>query len=300
MSRRIGQTAPVTAGATAETTTARWVVLFGAVVCGTTGTAVQWLVPDAAPLSAGAMRLAVGALTLVVTAGIAGQRWLHFRGHRRWLLAGGVAVAAYQGCFFTGTTRAGVALGTVVALGSAPMFSGLIDAVLFRRVPSRRWMAGTLLAVVGVALIAGNRPSGAVDAVGVLAALGAGLGWATYAKIGQQRMGLGLHSTASMAGMFVVGAVLSLPLLAAVDSGWVLTRAGAALSLYLGVITIGVVYTSFGWGLRKLSAPSVVTLTLAEPMTAAVLSVVVLHQPMPLIGWVGVVTVLLALMLSAG
>ena len=46
---------------------------------------------------------------------------------------GALGVAGYQPAFFTGTSRSGVALGTVVALGSGPLFTGLIEAVGFRR-----------------------------------------------------------------------------------------------------------------------------------------------------------------------
>ena len=74
---------------------------------------------------------------------------------------------------------------------------------------------------------------------------------------------------------------------------------GIALSLYLGIITIGVVYTCLGWGLRKLPAPTVVTLTLAEPTTAAILATAVLHQSVGMAGWIGIAVVLVALFLTA-
>ncbi len=282
-----------------STTRTAVLVLIAGCLCGTTGTALARFAHDASPLSAGTMRLLLGGLTLAAIAAVRGQRVGTLRGHRSWLAAGAVAVAGYQLCFFTGTSRTGVALATVLALGSAPVFSGLISAVLHRRPPSMRWAAGTALAIVGIAGIARSQPSSATDPAGILAALGAGLGWAVYAMIGQERIRAGLDSTACMAAMFTGGALLSLPLLAAGHVGWALTPSGAALSLYLGVITVGVVYALLGWGLRVLPAPTVVTLTLTEPMTAAVLAALVLHQDIGLPGWIGVTIVMIALVITA-
>jgi drug/metabolite transporter, DME family len=284
---------------TNTTTNATCVVLFGSVLCGTTGTALTRLAPHASALSAGAMRLVIGGITLAGIALAKGRRPSELTGHRTWLGVGGVAVALYQICFFTGTTRTGVALATVIALGSAPVFSGLINATMLRRPPTVRWAAGTALAVVGIALIARSQPSARSDFGGILAALAAGLGWAIYAMIAQQRISRGLDSTSCMAAMFTGGAILSTPLLAVGHKDWISTRNGIGLSLYLGVVTIGIVYTCLGWGLRKLPAPTVLTLTLAEPATAAILASIVLHQTIGIAGWVGVAVVLAALLVTA-
>lgn len=179
------------------------------------------------------------------------------------------------------------------------MFSGLITAVTLRQPPTTRWATGTALAVIGISLIARSQPSLRTDLGGILAALAAGLGWAIYAMIARQRIGAGLDSTTCMAAMFTGGAILSAPLLAVGDTAWMTTRNGIGLALYLGVVTIGVVYTCLGWGLGRLPAPTVVTLTLAEPMTAAILSSLVLRQTVGVAGWIGVVIVLAALLITA-
>jgi drug/metabolite transporter, DME family len=289
----------LTANTTNNITNASGVVLSAGVLCGTTGTALTSLAPQASPLSAGAMRLVIGGITLAGIAAAKGRRSCDLTGHRKWLAVGAVAVALYQICFFTGTARTGVALATVIALGSAPVFSGLINATILRRPPTMRWAAGTALAVIGIALIAHSQPSARTDLRGILAALAAGLGWAIYAMIAQQRISHGLDSTSCMAAMFTGGAILSAPLLAVGNTTWMTTRNGIGLSIYLGVVTVGVVYTCLGWGLGKLPAPTVLTLTLAEPMTAAILASIVLHQTIGTAGWIGVMVVLAALLITA-
>ncbi|MFC7645752.1 DMT family transporter [Streptosporangium lutulentum] len=51
------------------------------------------------------------------------------------LLPAAVAVAAYQLCYFAAVTRTGVAIGTVVAIGSGPVFTGLLSWGLDRVPP---------------------------------------------------------------------------------------------------------------------------------------------------------------------
>src|SRR4051794_30489256 len=115
-------------------------VVVAACLFGTTGTALGRFAPDAAPNGVSALRLVIGAVALVVIAMAGGARPRALRGHATWLMSGGVAVAAYQLCFFAGTTRTGVALATVATIGSGPVFAGLIDLVVFRRPPSAGWL----------------------------------------------------------------------------------------------------------------------------------------------------------------
>lgn len=273
-------------------------VVLAALLFGTTGTALQRFEPGAAANGVSALRLLVGSGALCAVAIIdrptAARPW---RTVRVQVALGGLAVAAYQVCFFIGTTRTGVALATVVTIGSGPVFSGVIDACLYRRAPARPWLLGTAVSVVGVVLL-GTRDA-RVDALGLLAALGSGLGWAIYATIGKRQIERGLDSTACMAGMFSVAAIVVSPFLFTEDIGWVVSPHGALLALYLGVFTVGAAYTSYGRGLRHLTAPTVITLTLAEPITAAVLSSAILHESIDAVGWLGIALVLAGLVVTA-
>lgn len=272
-------------------------VICAAVLFGTTGTA-QSLGPDGTtPLGVGTLRIAVGAVAL----------WVLARRRPRvpavadlpWLLLGAVGVGAYQPTFFTGTERAGVALGTIVALGSGPAFAGLLDAVLFRRRPSRAWLVATVVALAGGALlVAAQGGAVRVDALGVVAALGAGLSYAVYAVATKVLIGRGWNSTEALASQFTLGAVVLLPFLAAEPLGWVGTGPGLLMLAHLGVITVGVAYWLYGIGLRTLPTSTAVLLTLAEPVTAALAAVVVLDERLPALGWLGAALVVLGLALG--
>ena len=80
-----------------------------------------------------------------------------------------------------------------------------------------------------------------------------------------------------MAGAFGLGAVLLAPVLAVKGAG-LAAPDGAALILFLGVVPTALAYLLFARGLKRLSAAETATLTLAEPLTATLLGVVVLSE----------------------
>ncbi len=202
-------------------------------------------------------------------------------------------------CYFLAVDRTGVAVGTVATIGSGPMFAGLIAAAIDRRAPPARWLIGTCLGVGGVALLGLLGRDASVDGAGIALAFSAGLGWAVFATVGKYQIDRGRDSTASMAAMFTGGAILMAPLLIWHEPNWVASWSGAWVALYLGVATVGLAYTLYGYALRHLTTPTVVTLTLLEPITAATLGAAVVHEGIVPVGWVGIGLVLAGLVLVA-
>jgi drug/metabolite transporter, DME family len=268
----------------------RSLVLLSALCFGTTGTA-QALGPDGTePSVVGAARVAVGGALLALLA------WR--RGGAAWpalpVLLGAVGVAAYQLTFFAAVDATGVAVGTVVALGSGPVFAG----VLAREPLTARWAVATGLAVTGVAVLVAAGTSAEIDPGGILLALGAGLSYATY-TVAAKRLLAHHEPEAVMARLFGIGAVLLAPVLIVNGLGEVATAGGIALALYLGAVPTALAYVLFARGLRHLPANEVATLTLAEPVTATMLGVVVLaERPGPIAG-LGVALVLAGLAVLA-
>jgi len=276
-------------------------VVGASLLFGTTGTAQALGPGTTTPLGVGAARLVLGAAALAVIALLSpkpgGRRW---RSALPALLVGAVAVAAYHLLWFAGLRRTGVALGTIVGIGSGPVFAGLIHLVLRRTPLSRAWALGTALTVAGAALL-GSRGAGglSVDPLGIVCVVGSGFGYAVYAEAAKRAIEAGLDPRGAMAGVFVLAAVLAFPVMAIEPMGWLLTFSGAALGVHLGLVTLAVGYTLYGWGLERLPVPTVVTLTLAEPMTASLLGVVVLGERLGELGWVGVALITLGLFFAA-
>ncbi|WP_395245678.1 EamA family transporter [Agromyces sp. MMS24-K17] len=286
-------------------------VLLAAVCFGTTGTA-QALGPEADPLSIGAARLVIGGGALAAIAAIqvvASRRRARAavadaraatdaaaatdappasRSRRilpSWLLValGAAGVVAYQPTFFAGTAANGVAIGTVVALGSAPVLTGALDWLTRRRYPGGRWLVATAIATAGVALLAfasggGAGGRGATDPLGLAASLGAGLSYAVYTLAAKALIDRGWASNASMGALFGTAAAVALPILLLTDASWLATPAGLAMALWLGLVTTALAYVLFGAGLVGLAPATVSTLTLAEPLTAGLLGVLLLGE----------------------
>lgn len=277
-------------------------VLLAALCFASTGTAQALADADASPYAVGLARVLLGGALLALWvrgAAVPPERRTTGALARvpRVVLVGvgAVGVLAYQPTFFAGTATNGVAVGTVVALGSAPVATGLGDAVLRRRVPSSRWVVATVLALVGVALVGGVVTGGREMAgPGVLWSVAAGASYAVYALTGKELLDRGWSSGRTMGSMFGVAAVVALPLLLVTGPAWVLEPRGLVLVLWLGVVTTTVAYLLFGWGLARLPATTVATLTLAEPLCATLLGVGLLGERLALLPALGL------LVLAAG
>ncbi|MDA0634760.1 EamA family transporter [Nonomuraea sp. MCN248] len=269
-------------------------VVGAAVLWGTAGTAGLLVSADSVALAAA--RLVVGGAALAVFARSGLRRAL-----RPGLLLAAVAVAAYQLCFFAAVARTGVAIGTVVAIGSGPVFTGLLSWALHRRRPSGRWAAATAAAVAGcVALIAGGGAEAGGQVVsGVLLALLGGLLYAFYAVSAAGAIGAGAESNAVMGVLFGGAAVLMLPVLLWQGVGWLGEPASLLAVLYLGLGTTALSYFLYGRGLRTTPVATAATLALAEPAVAALLGLVVLGERLTPVSVAGLVLLAISLVAVA-
>lgn len=274
-------------------------ILGAATLWGTAGTA-QALGPSAAtPLGVGTIRLFVGAAGLILMAATARtERSGPAQALRVTTLVGGLAVAAYQLAFFSGVQRLGVALGTVVAIGSAPVFTGLLSSILLRQAPGRVWMLATLAATVGVGLLLAPADGVTLDTTGLLLALLAGGSYATYAIAGKAMIEGGLGPSVTMARLFTIGALLATPLLFTEPMEWLGSVSGLTMAAWLGVGATTLAYALFGRGLTKVTAPVAATLSMAEPLTASLLGVAVLGERLGTQQLLGAAAVILGLALT--
>ncbi|MEU7690489.1 EamA family transporter [Microbispora sp. SCL1-1] len=274
-------------------------VVAAAVLWGTAGTVGT--LATAGSVSLAAARLVLGGALLGALALAAHRRTPGRNVPLRWsLIFGAAAVAAYQLCYFAAVGRTGVAVGTVVAIGSGPVFTGLLSWIVGHERPSGRWALATAAAVAGCAvLVTGGRGTGGVDAGGVALALLGGLLYAFYAVVAARAIGRGMESGIVMGVMFGGAAVLMLPVLALTGPGWLASPGGLLTALYLGCATTGLAYLLYGRGLRTTPVATAATLALAEPAVAALLGVVALREHLSLVSWAGLVLLALGLVVVA-
>ena len=135
----------------------------------------------------------------------------------------------------------------------------------------------TVLAVIGCSLLSFSGGDVAIDPLGVLLALGAGLSYAAYTLMIKGL--LEQHSpNAIMAVVVCIGAVLISPALLNIDPDWLLQPRSIGIILHLGLATMALSYWLFARGLHTIQVATAVTLSLAEPMTAATLGILILGE----------------------
>lgn len=262
------------------------VVLVGAMLWGTTGTAQTFMPQTIHPLSVGASRLAVGGFTLLAIMLI--MRKIDFRGWPwRATLFAALAMAIFQPFFFTSVRLTGIAIGTVVTIGSAPVFSGLIEWLFLKRQPTRVWITATALAITGCALLFLNKDGIVINPVGVAMALGGGLMFAIYAMVNKEVLEKA-DAVPAVAVIFSISALMLMPFLFLFETEGLLSSRGMAVIFYLGIATTSIAYILFSTGLKRIPSSSAVTLSLAEPLTAAMLGVVVVGEKLDGTSWVGI------------
>jgi drug/metabolite transporter, DME family len=275
-------------------------VLAAAVLWGTTGTAQAFAPESAGPLSVGAVRIAAGGIAMLGFAALRGE----LRGIGGWppLATAGMAlaVAAYQPLFFAGVSLTGVAVGTVTAIGSAPVWAGLIGLLFAGEMPSARWALATALAVAGCALLLLGAGAGGIsaDPLGVLLCLAAGLGYVIFATIAKGFLRT-KPQAAVMGVVFTLGALALSPAILFTDFSWLAEPRGALAAAELGLLATAAAYLLFAAGLSRIPVATAATLSLAEPLTAGTLGVLLLDERLSPAAIAGIALLLSGLALTS-
>jgi len=276
----------------------RILVVFAAVCFATTGTS-QELGPDnLSALGVATLRTIIGAAFLLIVAAamcnkqprttvqpVALSLWL----------AAGFGMALFAAAFFAGVRSTGIAIGTVFALASAPLFTGVISVVVQKVKPTRQWLIATLVAIIGMSILvlAGNDAQLNIGGIGL--ALLAGFGYALFAVASKYLVASGMPSEQSMAKVFSIAAVMLAPSLLFVDLDWLTQTRGVVLVVWLGIVSVGLAYWAYATGLRTLAPSETTMLTLVEPVVATVLGAVILDHRPTAWAWFGIVVVIGAL-----
>ena len=257
-----------------------FLVLMASMCWGTTGT-LQALAPEGAPpLTVGSIRIALSALILLPWC-VWRDRGIGFlrRTSLPALMVGVAGLVGFQFSFFTALKLTGVSIGTMIAIGASPMFAGALGSLVQREPLSARWFLSTAVAVSGCALLVLGGSSGPMllDPLGIALAFAAAFFYALMG-LGFKMQGATLNDTQTIAVTTGTALIVALPVLFALDSSWIFTRAGLGISFSLGFATMALPMSLFSLGLRKIYLRDAYTISLAEPLTACILSALVLGE----------------------
>jgi DME family drug/metabolite transporter len=266
-------------------------VVAGAALFGTIGTA-RLLGPAAPAASVASVRLLLAAGLLVALASRSGPVWIGAALRQRPVWVAGIAQATFNLTFLAAVTRAGVAVGTLVAIGCTPILTGLVA-----RHFTRGWLAATGLALVGLVALLSDGLRHGVSTSGLLLSLGASASYATFILASARPLPAEITLEARLAGVFVLAACCLVPGLFLTSLHWVTDPSGIAMLGYLSVAATVIAYSLFNRGLRTVPAGTAATLGLTEPLIAAVLGVAVLGERLSPLSWAGAAIVFAALAL---
>ncbi|ENG5982606.1 EamA family transporter [Vibrio alginolyticus] len=281
-------------------------ILFASTLWGTTGTAAS-LAPDVSALAIGAFSMGIGGFMQACLSAKSLKRDFRKVVHKKkTLLVSIIALATYPLAFYSSMRFAGVAIGTVVSISTAPFFSALLECLFSRnQTITKRWMMSFAIGVIGITLLLASESSANslfdqdMKHWGVLLGLLAGLTYAIYSWGVKAMIDHGIESQTAMGSVFGIGGVLLLPTLFITGDNLFASSTNTTVMLYMALIPIGLGYVAFGFGLRFVTASGASILTLFEPVIAAALAVAIVGEEISFIGWVGIALTLVCLFLQS-
>lgn len=264
-------------------------LLVSCLMWGTTGVVAAGMTPDVSTFAIGAFTMGVGGVVLAALTWPAVRRALAIPEARWWVMLGGIGVLVYPLAFYAGMRDAGVAVGNTVALGSGPLFAGVIEWLATKRRPTRPWFLAVVIAGAGLVFVGVARGgTSEVGLNGVLLALIAGMAYALYSVAGSRVIAAGASFQGSMGAVFGSGALPLLVVLAVTGGPLVSDFDNLTRGVYLALGPLVLAYLLFGYALTRASASLVTLVTLLEPVFATILAVLLLGEVLPAIGWVGI------------
>lgn len=274
--------------------------LLGNGLAGTAGTVAAIYALNTPSPVIGFVRLAIGAITLLILAPFFGGK---FRKLPRLITRPGVWImaassASYQAFFFASVERAGVTTAALITVGCIPVSAGLVGWIFLRERLSKIWFLSTAIAISGL-VVASTGELQTKDATGLLYAVIAGSGIGAYINAAKIEVRAGGHSMQLPGMAFLLGSVGLFFIVRSDVLAVQWTTQTIFLAVYLGAVTMGIANGIQIVGLRGISPGVASTMMLADPVTAAVLGVVVLREPVTINGAVGLILVVIGLAMQS-
>ena len=285
-------------------------VLVASVLWGTTGTAASFA-PNLSPLAIGALAMGGGGLlqALLARKKIA-QHLQDIPKNKGILLLGAISVAIYPLAFYSSMHMAGITIGTVVSIGTAPLFTALLERIFDQKQLSQRWFVSCFIGILGVLLLSLGESHASVNVqqhstdqkiLGVILGLVAGLTYSLYSWAAKKLIDRGVDAKASIGLIFGFGAILLLPTAFYTAANLFDEAINVYVVGYMMLIPMFLGYLLFGYGLKTVPASRAVTLTLFEPFMAAVFAMLIVGEQLDGLGWLGMglIFVCLAILFKA-
>jgi DME family drug/metabolite transporter len=272
-----------------------------AIFWGTAGVAQSFIVGNIPPLWVAAFRLCVASLFFVSILYIAHRALLRnslelMSKHVRLILLTGFFIVTFNFGFFFGVKATGIAVGAATMIGSAPIWAGILDIFLNRRIPAPLWWLGTTCATSGgVLMVVAQASTWQIDPFGLTACLLSGLFYAAY-TISSSKLVQRMSPLVVTSSTFSVATMMAIPM-ALIFSGLPshITTIDCMVVGYLGIVVTGIAYLLFSFALTRISATTGVAMSLIEPVTAFFMAILVAGEPITWLAFLGLCLILVGL-----
>ncbi|THV43056.1 DMT family transporter [Glycomyces buryatensis] len=194
----------------------------------------------------------------------------------------GVAMAVFQTAYFAAVESTGVAVATIVTLGSGPILTAIGGRIFLGERVGLGGAGAIAGALVGLTVLVVGNGAGVASPAGVALSVLSASGYAVFTLLGRHAGGAGEDPFTLTVWAFGIGAaVLVVP--AAFEGLIPPTDQLAHVALligYLAVFTTALAYPFYFAGTARVRATTAAVMMLLEPATAAVLAVSLLGEPL--------------------
>ncbi|MEO9281822.1 EamA family transporter [Acinetobacter sp. WA-87] len=279
-------------------------ILVASVLWGTTGTAAAFA-PTLGPLAIGAAAMGGGGLLQALVASRAIRENRQFiRENLLILLLGVAAVGIYPLAFYSSMHYAGITIGTVVSIGSAPLIAAILERFFDRKALSTIWFLSFVCGVLGVTMLSMGESHAVLDSIsqwnkyfGIFLGLVAATTYSLYSWAAKKLIDRGVASKAAMGMIMGGGAVILLPTLLVTGEGLLQSSTNLLVAAYMMLIPMFLGYLLFGFGLKTVNASKATTLTLFEPLVAAIFAIVLVGEHVSWLGWIGMFLIFICILI---
>lgn len=270
-------------------------VLAGFLIFSTNGLWMVLAPMGANPYTLSAFRMCIGAGAMILLLCLARKNFSFDGWNWRAVLCYSIGTWAYQLFFYNAILKVGIAVGTVISVGSTPIFTGLLQWLLSKKMPDKVWFLATFLAIIGVILlnsVSSLEIQNHYLIIPILAGFFSGLSMLTGPSVTRDRdPQVGAALSALIISLLMVPFFFFFPI------GWVTCKQGLTCVLVLGLVNTALGYLLIFKGFESTKPVVAASLTLAEPMGATLIGIVFLGERCTWTSILGIVFILSSVLL---
>lgn len=283
-----------------ESRIAKWILVLVMFLYGTNGTLRAMI-----SLSTGLISLVRGIIATLFLLALSyilkkGPDWKKIKEHFVPLMLSGLIIGVHWLLLLESYKLTTVAISTLLYYVS-PAFVVLASAFFLKEQLTLRKVVCVMVALVGMMFVSGVLPGGFSQihgTKGCLFALGAAVLYAAMVLINASIRDMEGIDKAMVQMFFASMATVPYVLLTEDFSSLSISTKDALMTVAMGIVNTGVAYALYFTAMKKLPAQTVAFLSYLDPITAVMLSVFFLQQPLSIWGWLGAIVILGAMLVS--